>query len=188
MRQLQCRDRRRRRTEGQGNGGRVMCTTCGCGEMGSVLYTDPATGAQLVVPGGQPSSVAHSHAPDYHHHHHHAHEHGHAHDHAHIHDHSHARTITLEQDILAKNQLAAERNRGWFDGREVLAINLLSAPGAGKTSILERTIRELGATPPIYVIEGDQATLNDSERIRAAGAPVLQINTGTGCHLDAEMV
>lgn len=171
-----------------------MCTTCGCAETASVVYTDPATGAQLVVPAGEPIPPDHSHdhAGHHDHHHHHGqahgHVHGHDHGHAHVHDHARGRTIALEQDILAKNQLAAERNRGWFSGREVLAVNLMSSPGAGKTSILERTIRELSAAPPIYVIEGDQATVNDSERIRAAGAPVLQINTGTGCHLDAEMV
>ena len=73
-------------------------------------------------------------------------------------------------------------------GREVLAVNLMSSPGAGKTSILERTIRELHDTLPISVLEGDQATSADADRIRAAGAPVVQINTGTGCHLDAHMV
>ena len=113
----------------------------------------------------------------------------------HAHEHHHhddpapqARTVSLEQDILAKNRLLAERNRGWFAGREVFAVNLMSSPGAGKTSILERTIRELGDTLPISVLEGDQATSADAERIRATGASVVQINTGTGCHLDAHMV
>jgi hydrogenase nickel incorporation protein HypB len=108
------------------------------------------------------------------------------HDHHHHDHHDHSHTVTLEQDILAKNQLFAERNRGWFAGREVLAVNLMSAPGAGKTSILERTIRDSGL--PISVLEGDQATSADADRIRACGAPVVQINTGTGCHLDAHMV
>jgi len=89
---------------------------------------------------------------------------------------------------LAKNNLLAERNRGWFAGRGVLALNLMSSPGAGKTTLLERTIRELGRELPIAVIEGDQATQRDAERIRAAGCRVVQITTGTGCHLDAAMI
>jgi hydrogenase nickel incorporation protein HypB len=96
--------------------------------------------------------------------------------------------VSLEQDVLLKNRLLAERNRGWFSGRGVLAVNLMSSPGAGKTSILERTIRALQEEVPISVLEGDQATSADAERIRATGAAVVQINTGTGCHLDAHMV
>ena len=84
--------------------------------------------------------------------------------------------------------MLAERNRGWLAGREILALNLVSSPGSGKTSLLERTIREIGGQLAISVIEGDQATLNDAERIRATGAPAIQINTGTGCHLDADML
>jgi hydrogenase nickel incorporation protein HypB len=121
---------------------------------------------------------------------------GHLHDHE-DHDHSdhrhhnHAggargRRIRLERDILEKNDRAAERNRGYFAAREVLALNLVSAPGAGKTTLLERTVRESGL--PVSVIEGDQATARDADRIRAAGARALQINTGPGCHLDAEMI
>jgi hydrogenase nickel incorporation protein HypB len=82
----------------------------------------------------------------------------------------------------------AARNRTWFDGREIFALNLVSAPGAGKTTLLERTIRDLGGEVELAVLEGDQATRLDSERIRAAGAPVVQLNTGTGCHLEADMV
>ncbi len=138
-----------------------MCTTCGCGS------------DAITIDGTAPHG-----------------EHHHAHEHDHHHDDPRpaSRTVSLEQDILAKNQLFAERNRGWFSGREVLAVNLMSSPGAGKTSILERTIRELRQTVPISVLEGDQAGSIDAERIRAAGAPVVQINTGTGCHLDAHMV
>ncbi len=77
---------------------------------------------------------------------------------------------------------------GWPAGREILALNLVSSPGSGKTSLLERTIREIGADLAIGVIEGDQATLNDAARIRATGAPAIQVNTGTGCHLDADML
>ncbi len=99
-----------------------------------------------------------------------------------------AKTIALEQDVLAKNNLLAERNRGWFAGRDILALNVMSSPGAGKTTLLEKTIARLGGDVAISVIEGDQATLRDAERIRAAGAAALQINTGTGCHLDAQML
>jgi hydrogenase nickel incorporation protein HypB len=118
----------------------------------------------------------------------HSHPHAHSHEHSHDHVHHHSTVITLEQDILAKNQLLAERNRGWLAGRSILAVNLVSSPGAGKTALLERTIRDLGETLPLGVIEGDQATLNDAQRIRATGCRVVQINTGTGCHLDADMV
>jgi hydrogenase nickel incorporation protein HypB len=101
---------------------------------------------------------------------------------------THGTTIALEQDVLAKNQSIAEHNRGWLASRRITALNLVSSPGAGKTTLLERTIRDLRALLPIQVIEGDQATLNDAERIRATGCRVVQINTGTGCHLDASMV
>ncbi len=90
--------------------------------------------------------------------------------------------------MLAKNQLAAERNRGWFAGRGILALNLMSSPGAGKTTLLERTIRDCQTRVPISVIEGDQATANDARRILATGCKAIQINTGTGCHLDADML
>lgn len=82
----------------------------------------------------------------------------------------------------------AAKNRAWFAGREILALNLVSSPGSGKTMLLERTIRDLKAELKLYVVEGDQATANDGERIRAAGAPAVQVNTGTGCHLEADMV
>jgi len=97
-------------------------------------------------------------------------------------------TIDVESRILAKNDQLAAKNRAWFAGREILALNLVSSPGAGKTTLLERTIRDLAGELPLYVIEGDQATANDGERIRKAGASVVQVNTGTGCHLDAAMV
>jgi hydrogenase nickel incorporation protein HypB len=93
----------------------------------------------------------------------------------------------LEQELLAKNRLLAERNRGWLAGRDILALNLISSPGAGKTTLLERTIRDLGGELPISVIEGDQATLHDAERIQRTGCRVVQINTGAGCHLEAGM-
>lgn len=100
----------------------------------------------------------------------------------------HGHVIELEQRLLAKNDQQASRNRQWFAERGILALNLVSSPGSGKTSILERTIRDLNGAVPITVIEGDQATANDSDRIRAAGAAAIQVNTGTGCHLEADMV
>ena len=96
------------------------------------------------------------------------------------------RTVILEQKVLAKNDRLAALNREWLAERGVLAINLMSSPGAGKTTLLERTARELGGR--LAVIEGDQETTLDASRIKAAGAAVVQINTGAGCHLDAAMV
>lgn len=120
----------------------------------------------------------------------HAHDDGH-HDHSHGHDHGPRTTdavIELETRILAKNDALAAKNRAWFAGRDILALNLVSSPGSGKTTLLERTIRDLKGELKLYVVEGDQATANDGERIRAAGAPAVQVNTGTGCHLEADMV
>jgi hydrogenase nickel incorporation protein HypB len=99
-----------------------------------------------------------------------------------------AQIVALEARILAKNDMLAGRNRAWLAGREILALNLMSSPGAGKTTLLESTIRDLKALRGLYVIEGDQATTRDGERIRAAGAAAVQVNTGTGCHLEADMV
>jgi hydrogenase nickel incorporation protein HypB len=110
------------------------------------------------------------------------------HSHDHGHEHAHTETISLEQKVLAKNDLIAEHNRQWLAERNILALNVTSSPGAGKTTLLERTIRELGGDRPVAVIEGDQETLLDAERIRAAGARAVQVNTGAGCHLDADMV
>ncbi|GDY28752.1 hydrogenase nickel incorporation protein HypB [Gandjariella thermophila] len=98
------------------------------------------------------------------------------------------RTVLLEQDVLAKNDRLADRNRAWFAEHGVLAVNLMSSPGAGKTTLLERMVTDLGGELAISVAEGDQATRIDADRIRAAGGNVVQINTGTGCHLDAEML
>lgn len=93
---------------------------------------------------------------------------------------------SLEIEIMEKNNRLAERNRGYFAGRDLTAVNLMSSPGAGKTTLLERTLRELDM--PAAVLEGDQETSNDAERIRATGVAAVQINTGQGCHLEADMV
>src|SRR4051812_28586549 len=106
---------------------------------------------------------------------------GHAHEHPHAHE-----TVLLEERVLAKNDHLAAHNRAWLAARSVVAVNLMSSPGSGKTTLLERTVRSLAGS--VCVIEGDQETSFDADRIKAAGAPVLQINTGAGCHLDASMV
>jgi hydrogenase nickel incorporation protein HypB len=98
------------------------------------------------------------------------------------------RTILLQQKVLAKNDSLAQRNRDWLRQRGILAVNLMSSPGAGKTTLLERTAAELAGRLNISVIEGDQETALDAHRIRSAGCKVVQINTGVGCHLDAEML
>lgn len=139
-----------------------MCTTCGCN--------------------GNSGAVTFSFLPDDHSH---GHEHNHSHD---RNDGQQTRTVVLERKILAKNDLSAQHNRVWLDARQILAVNIMSSPGSGKTTLLERTIRDVGTELAISVIEGDQETPLDAERIQAAGRPVVQINTGSGCHLDADMV
>ncbi|MGZ6778129.1 MAG: hydrogenase nickel incorporation protein HypB [Mycobacterium sp.] len=149
-----------------------MCATCGCGDDGAVIT--------VAGDGG------HQHDHDAHNHNHDAHNHNHNHERDHAHPHT--ETVTLEQKVLEKNDLLAEENRQWLAEHGILALNVTSSPGAGKTTLLERTIRELTDDRPIAVIEGDQETLLDAERIRAAGARAVQVNTGAGCHLDADMV
>ncbi len=148
-----------------------MCGICGCGDTG-----------------------------EHHHEHEHEHDHGHGHGHDHGHDHGHAaehahaaglapaRMVRVEQDIMAANQRHADANRTYFAERGIFVVNLVSSPGSGKTSLLVRTVAALKAEMPVAVIEGDQQTEFDAERIRAAGAPAWQINTGKACHLDAHMV
>jgi hydrogenase nickel incorporation protein HypB len=135
-----------------------MCSVCGCGE-----------GETRVE--GQP-----------HPHHHHYHE------HAQQHHHGEGRLLTLEQDILAANNHYAADNRQRFNDAATLTLNLVSSPGSGKTALLTRTLTALADEWAMAVIEGDQQTSNDAERIRATGARAVQINTGKGCHLDAHMV
>ena len=151
-----------------------MCATCGCGEGEIRIDGKPA--------GHHPN---HSHDHDHHHDHGPGHDHGH---HSHAHGTSPARMVQIERDILATNDGFAVENRALLAARRALALNLVSSPGSGKTSLLVRTIEDLKGTLPMSVIEGDQATANDAERVRATGVPAVQINTGKGCHLDAHMV
>lgn len=158
-----------------------MCTVCGCNEVG-------------------PEAGAHAHAGDHAHTHDHAHPH--THDHAHPHDHHYGkgaagvsvagfdqdRLVTIEKSILSKNDHHADDNRRRFRDQGLLALNLVSSPGAGKTTLLVETVAALRHVVSLGVIEGDQETANDAERIRATGVPAVQINTGRGCHLDAHMV
>ncbi len=118
----------------------------------------------------------------------HDHDHDHGHDHVHLEPAPELRTHTLDLEVavLAKNDDLAARNRAWLAERDITALNLMSSPGSGKTTLLERTIAALDR--PVTVIEGDQETVFDAERIRGAGARVVQVNTGAGCHLDAAMV
>ncbi|MBN1407835.1 MAG: hydrogenase nickel incorporation protein HypB [Calditrichaceae bacterium] len=155
-----------------------MCDTCGCGQSGQ-----PVT---FTKPGEHSHSHLHTHNDGHSHDHHHDHEHDH--DHSHSHDHDHGRTIEVEQDVLSKNNLLAERNRGYFEAKNILALNLVSSPGSGKTTLLEKTITNLKNEIDFSVIEGDQQTMQDANRIDAVGCPVIQVNTGNGCHLDAEMI
>ncbi|PLX04233.1 MAG: hydrogenase accessory protein HypB [Marinilabiliales bacterium] len=150
-----------------------MCGTCGCGEGNQITIRKPGE-----------EHHAHLHSHD----HNHEHDHSHDHTHSHYHNHDHNREIQLEIDVLNKNNLLAERNRGYFEAKNITALNLVSSPGSGKTSLLERTIKELNNKRKLYVVEGDQQTMNDADRINSAGAPVIQVNTGSGCHLDAEMI
>lgn len=101
---------------------------------------------------------------------------------------SQARLVTIERDILAKNDGYASVNRQLFAAKGVFALNLMSSPGSGKTTLLARTLTDLKGRFPVAVIEGDQQTSFDADRIRATGTPAIQVNTGKGCHLDAHMV
>ncbi len=156
-----------------------MCVTCGCSDDGEVkitnLETDEAEHHHThILPDG--SVITHSHSHDTHI------------EAPQIHAKIHNTTISLEKDILAKNNLLAAQNRGWFKGRNILALNLMSSPGAGKTTLLTQTINDLKHQLSISVIEGDQETANDAKKIKETGSKVIQINTGTGCHLDASMI
>ncbi|KPK84006.1 MAG: hydrogenase nickel incorporation protein HypB [Bacteroides sp. SM23_62_1] len=188
-----------------------MCDTCGCGQPGKeVKIMKPGD-----VNGEEKHHHTYTHSHEHHHQdgdHFHTHEHGHSYDHAHdgithehdhmhshdnnhghdhsheSHEHSHGRKVEVEQDILGRNNLMAEHNRGYFEAKNILAFDLVSSPGSGKTTLLEKTILELKKEISFYVIEGDQQTMNDANRIHQTGVPVIQINTGEGCHLDADMI
>ncbi len=184
-----------------------MCTVCGCGT--ASVEAQKESGEKSL--GGR-QDHAHSHGHDHTHHAHgdHSHHHDHSHEHHHhAHDHGHAggvidfgaglagahvpgmsqeRIVRIERDILSKNDAYARQNRALFAAQGVLALNFVSSPGSGKTTLLVRTINDLLGKMPVAVIEGDQQTSNDAERIRATGAAAIQINTGKGCHLDAHMV
>ena len=162
-----------------------MCSVCGCGE------------AEIVLDKGKPAG-GHAHPHDHDHDHQHDHE-PHRHDGgvidygqgaagAHAPGVSQERMVAIERDILSKNDAYARDNRRALAAKGVFALNFVSSPGSGKTALLARTIEALKGRLAVSVIEGDQQTSNDAERIRATGAPAIQINTGKGCHLDAHMV
>ena len=166
-----------------------MCTICGCGDPNA----KPAAGHEH----------GHDHAHDHGHHHHHHHDHDHHAHHtdakgdlhfgqgiggAHVPGMSQSRIVQIETDILAKNDHLALHNRERLDEAATLALNLVSSPGSGKTTLLARTVADLAREMPVAVIEGDQQTALDAERIRETGVPAIQVNTGKGCHLDADMV
>lgn len=165
-----------------------MCDTCGCSDPNNrVIIRKPGEKEEHLHTHADGTTHSHDHHHEHEHsHEHHHHDHGHPHEH-HSHDHS-SRQIEVEQDVLQQNNLKAEQNRGFFEAKGITAFNLVSSPGSGKTSLLERTIKELGKELTFSIIEGDQQTTNDADRIQSAGAPVIQINTGNGCHLDADMV
>ncbi|MCA6574048.1 MAG: hydrogenase nickel incorporation protein HypB [Pseudanabaena sp. M57BS1SP1A06MG] len=151
-----------------------MCQDCGCSN----------------IPEGMVKIYAHDHSHD----HDHPHTHDHAHDHEHHHHHEHntvdsdRRTISVSQSILSQNDRLAERNRGYFMAKGISVLNVLSSPGAGKTALLERTMTELHDRLKSAIIVGDLATDNDAQRLRRSGAEVIQITTGSVCHLEAEMI
>jgi hydrogenase nickel incorporation protein HypB len=170
-----------------------MCTVCGCGE-GEVKVDGKAHEHTHVRADGTVYRHSHDHG--------HAYRQGHRQQRlpagdldysggaagAHVPGMSQSRMVQIEQDILGKNNGYAAANRQYFAERGILALNLVSSPGSGKTALLVKSIELLKAAFSIAVVEGDQQTANDAERIRATGVPAIQINTGKGCHLDAQMV
>jgi len=184
-----------------------MCTTCGCGGHDATIegkpvyrHVPPHSGADALVGSRPHQRGAGAHDP--HDPHGHFHADGSWHSHAGDGGHAHAgplgaahapgtpesRIVQIESDLLAKNDALAAANRRFLAERGILALNLVSSPGSGKTTLLVRTIEAWGRRSPVAVIEGDQQTSFDADRIRATGAPALQVNTGKGCHLDAMMV
>ncbi|MBI5385455.1 MAG: hydrogenase nickel incorporation protein HypB [Verrucomicrobia bacterium] len=155
-----------------------MCKDCGCGITGDVSIGGQSSRAVSSPLLGGAHSHDHEHG-DSHHHHHDDHDHG--------PEHSH-QTVTVQKSILEKNERLAERNRGFFKAKKLLVLNVLSSPGSGKTTLIQQTAAALAKKLRLGVIVGDLATDNDAARLRAAGVPVVQVTTGTVCHLDAEMV
>ena len=145
-----------------------MCKECGCG-----------------LGGGDVHVGGHDH--DHRHDHDHPHHYGHGHHHKHGHSHG-PLTLNLNRSLMEKNDRLAERNRGFFRARKLLVLNVVSSPGSGKTTFIRETAAKLAGKLRVGVIVGDLATDNDAERLRSAGIPVVQITTGTVCHLDADMV
>ncbi|WP_305800414.1 hydrogenase nickel incorporation protein HypB [Thiolapillus sp.] len=155
-----------------------MCTVCGCGE------------GETTIEGEEQGHHHHHHDHSHHHHHGHdaVHDYGQGPAHAHVPGLSQARMVQIEEDILGKSNRYAAANRGWLAERRILALNLVSSPGSGKMTLLVRSIEALKDELGLSVIEGDQQTANDADRIRETGVGALQINTGKGCHLDAHMI
>jgi hydrogenase nickel incorporation protein HypB len=159
-----------------------MCVTCGCGNGSQTTFTRPQLPSETDRPPdhlppaspGEPhrhtladgTVITHHHGPSS----------------------SPGITLTLEQAILGKNDQIAAENRDWLRDRAIAALNLVSGPGAGKTTLLVKTLQDLQGEMPLAVIEGDQATSQDGDRVAATGCPTLQVNTGKGCHLEAAMV
>lgn len=165
-----------------------MCGTCGCSgaEKATIIDLEKGEHTHIRADG---KIITHSHSHDASHEHTHEHSHGdHTHEHSHGDIEEHGNMIVLQEAVMKKNDNLAARNRAWFAGREILALNLVSSPGSGKTSVLERTIIDQKENCKISVIEGDQQTANDAQRIKDTGVQSVQINTGTGCHLEADMV
>lgn len=155
-----------------------MCGTCGCGS--------EENGVSIKNPREIKNNEHNHHGNGHNHEHHHDEEHSHGHEHAH--NHHHKTVLEVEQDILQHNDIMAARNRGYFEAKNIFTLNLVSSPGSGKTALLERTLQDLKQEVQFFVIEGDQQTLNDANRIDALNIPVIQINTGKGCHLESEMI
>jgi hydrogenase nickel incorporation protein HypB len=179
-----------------------MCKDCGCGLPGENA-TGPGAHVHLDA-NGHPYQHTHEHTGEHDHEHGHDHSHDpeghHHHDHSHPPQHSHAkvassdsseqarRTVQVRRSVLSKNDRLAERNRGLFRAHRLLVLNVLSSPGSGKTTFLRETVKSLSGKLRAAVIVGDLATDNDAQRLRASGAPVVQITTGTMCHLEADMI
>ena len=158
-----------------------MCQECGCGIVGEVRV------------GGRPASAAHSRSTHPEEGHSHQHEGGGEAPHSHAHDDASARppdrqTVAIQRGLLEKNERLAERNRGFFRAKKLLVLNVVSSPGSGKTTLIRKTATLLASRLRVGVIVGDLATDNDAARLREAGIPVVQVTTGTVCHLEAEMI